>query len=74
MTSIITFAIGALAGFGIGIIAARFATQRYRTAMQGYHDELTQAQNRIHRALAQVTPGANATVSRMARLLCGRQA
>lgn len=47
---------------------------QFRTAMQDYHDELTQAQNRIARALAQVTPGANATVKRMARMLRGEQA
>ena len=56
------------------IAEQREAIARYHTTMQGYHDELTQAQNRINRALAQVTPGANATVLRIARMLTGRQA
>lgn len=74
MTSTFIFATGALAGIAFGILVTRLDMQRYRTAMRGYHDELTQAQNRIARALTQVTPGANATVKRMARMLRGEQA
>lgn len=74
MSTIFIFAFGAIVGAVFSIGTGYLAARRYRTAMQGYHDELVQAQNRIHRALDQVTPGANATVARMARLLCGRQA
>lgn len=36
-----------------------------------YQEALEEAESRIERALAQVTPGANSTVKRMARMLKG---
>ena len=54
-----------------GTIGGR--AKRYRRAFRVLYETCIDNQNRIASALDQVTPGANATVKRMARMLRGEQ-
>lgn len=76
--------VGALVGMGAmaAMTVSRMAddhaqadaiNEALHTAHTRCSDALETARNRIERALEQITPGANATVSRIGRILRGEQ-